>query len=60
MTNLARPRLCDVQHLLCELVETLDAKRVRHVQDLDRAWPEMLARCADFHAGLRRTSLAEA
>ncbi len=33
----ARTRLRDVQHLLCELVETLDAKRVRYTQDLERA-----------------------
>jgi hypothetical protein len=32
----ARRRLCDIQHLLCELVETLDARRVRYTQDLDR------------------------
>jgi hypothetical protein len=30
-------RLRDVQHLLCDLVETLDAKRVRYTQDLERA-----------------------
>jgi hypothetical protein len=33
----ARARLCDVQHLLCELVELLDAKRVRYTEDLQRA-----------------------
>jgi hypothetical protein len=33
----ARARLCDIQHLLCELVETLDAKRVRYTEDLQRA-----------------------
>jgi hypothetical protein len=32
-----RPRLRDLQHLLCELVETLDARRTRYTQDLDRA-----------------------
>ncbi|MGH2942711.1 MAG: hypothetical protein ACRDLN_08065 [Solirubrobacteraceae bacterium] len=32
-----RDRLRDVQHLLCELVETLDAQRVRYTQDLERA-----------------------
>lgn len=30
-------RLRDVQHLLCELVETLDARRVRYTQNLQRA-----------------------
>jgi hypothetical protein len=30
-------RLRDAQHLLCELVETLDGRRVRYTQDLDRA-----------------------
>jgi hypothetical protein len=30
-------RLRDVQHLLCELVETLDPDRIRYTQDLDRA-----------------------
>jgi hypothetical protein len=30
-------RLRDVQHLLCELVETLDAQRVRYTEDLERA-----------------------
>ena len=33
----AQARLCDIQHLLCELVETLDAKRVRYTEDLQRA-----------------------
>jgi hypothetical protein len=33
----ARARLRDVQHLLCELVETLDTRRVRYTQDLERA-----------------------
>lgn len=33
----AHKRLRDVQHLLCELVETLDENRVRYTQDLDRA-----------------------
>ncbi|HEY8554272.1 MAG TPA: hypothetical protein VIL43_07015 [Burkholderiales bacterium] len=33
----ARRRLRDVQHLLCELVETLDARRVRYTTDLERA-----------------------
>ena len=32
----ARVRLREAQHLLCELVETLDAKRVRYTQDLER------------------------
>ena len=27
----------DAQHLLCELVETLDAHRVRYTRDLSRA-----------------------
>jgi hypothetical protein len=31
------PRLRDVQHLLCELVETLDANRTRYTEDLERA-----------------------
>jgi hypothetical protein len=35
--NRAPPRLRDIQHLLCELVETLDMRRVRYTQDLDRA-----------------------
>ena len=30
-------RLRDVQHLLCDLVETLDPRRVRYTQDLERA-----------------------
>jgi hypothetical protein len=30
-------RLRDIQHLLCELVETLDERRVRYTQNLDRA-----------------------
>jgi hypothetical protein len=33
----ARSRLLDAQHLLCELVETLDGRRVRYTQDLTRA-----------------------
>lgn len=33
----AQTRLIDAQHLLCELVETLDARRVRYAQDLERA-----------------------
>jgi len=33
----AQARLRDVQHLLCELVETLDQNRVRYTQDLQRA-----------------------
>ena len=33
----AHQRLRDVQHLLCELVETLDAQRVRYTEDLQRA-----------------------
>lgn len=33
----AQTRLRGVQHLLCELVETLDAKRVRYTEDLQRA-----------------------
>jgi len=32
-----RARLSHVQHLLCELVETLDTDRVRYSQDLQRA-----------------------
>jgi hypothetical protein len=32
-----RTRMREVQHLLCELVETLDADRVRYTQDLQRA-----------------------
>ena len=31
------PRLRDLQHLLCELVETLDARRTRYTEDLERA-----------------------
>jgi hypothetical protein len=31
------PRLRDLQHLLCELVETLDARRTRYTDDLERA-----------------------
>ena len=31
------PRLRDLQHLLCDLVETLDARRMRYTQDLERA-----------------------
>jgi hypothetical protein len=30
-------RMIEVQHLLCDLVETLDANRVRYTQDLTRA-----------------------
>lgn len=30
-------RLRDVQHLLCELVETLDSRRMRYTEDLERA-----------------------
>ena len=30
-------RLSLAQHLLCELVETLDTRRVRYTQNLDRA-----------------------
>jgi hypothetical protein len=33
----AQARLSDIQHLLCELVETLDARRVRYTEDLQRA-----------------------
>jgi hypothetical protein len=33
----ASERLREVQHLLCELVETLDAHRVRYTDDLQRA-----------------------
>ncbi|MDQ3677421.1 MAG: hypothetical protein M3401_11565 [Actinomycetota bacterium] len=33
----AQVRLREVQHLLCELVETLDEHRVRYTRDLDRA-----------------------
>lgn len=33
----AHERLRDVQHLLCELVETLDTNRVRYAEDLERA-----------------------
>jgi hypothetical protein len=33
----ARERLREVQHLLCDLVETLDAGRVRYAHDLTRA-----------------------
>jgi hypothetical protein len=33
----AQVRLRDAQHLLCELVETLDANRVRYEEDLERA-----------------------
>lgn len=35
--QIGRERLRDVQHLLCELVETLDAQRVRYTEDLQRA-----------------------
>jgi hypothetical protein len=30
-------RLRDAQHLLCDLVETLDARRVRYTQEWERA-----------------------
>lgn len=33
----AKVRLCEEQHLLCDLVETLDSHRVRYTQDLRRA-----------------------
>jgi hypothetical protein len=33
----AQARLRDAQHLLCELVETLDTRRVRYTEDLERA-----------------------
>jgi hypothetical protein len=33
----SRERLREVQHLLCELVESLDERRVRYTRDLDRA-----------------------
>jgi hypothetical protein len=33
----ARARLRAVQHLLCQLVETLDTRRVRYTEDLERA-----------------------
>jgi hypothetical protein len=33
----AQERLREVQHLLCELVETLDSRRLRYTQDLERA-----------------------
>ena len=33
----ANERRGDAQHLLCELVETLDSRRVRYTQDLERA-----------------------
>ena len=33
----AHERLRDVQHLLCDLVETLDTHRVRYAKDLERA-----------------------
>jgi hypothetical protein len=33
----AQVRLRDVQHLLCELVETLDPRRLRYTRDLERA-----------------------
>jgi hypothetical protein len=36
-SEMGRDRLRDVQHLLCDLVETLDARRVRYTQDLERA-----------------------
>jgi hypothetical protein len=33
----ARDRLREVQHLLCQLVETLDSRRLRYTQELERA-----------------------
>ena len=30
-------RLRDAQHLLCDLVETLDSRRIRYTQYIDRA-----------------------
>jgi hypothetical protein len=33
----SQQRLRDVQHRLCELVETLDARRMRYTEDLERA-----------------------
>lgn len=33
----AQVRMREVQHLLCELVETLDKQRLRYTRDLDRA-----------------------
>jgi hypothetical protein len=33
----ARVRLRDIQHLLCELVEALDERRIRYTRDLERA-----------------------
>jgi hypothetical protein len=33
----AASRLCNAQHLLCELVEKLDRERVRYTDDLERA-----------------------
>jgi hypothetical protein len=33
----ARPRMCQLQHLLCDLVEVLDTRRVRYTSDLERA-----------------------
>jgi hypothetical protein len=33
----ARHRLLEVQHLLCELIEMLDVRRVRYTQDIERA-----------------------
>lgn len=33
----SRERLREVQHLLCDLVESLDERRVRYTRDLDRA-----------------------
>jgi len=35
--EVAHERLREVQHLLCELVETLDTNRVRYAEDLERA-----------------------
>jgi hypothetical protein len=32
-----KDRLRDAQHLLCDLVETLDSRRVRYTQNLERA-----------------------
>jgi hypothetical protein len=33
----AQTRIREVQHLLCELVETLDSRRLRYAEDLERA-----------------------
>jgi len=35
--DVGQERLRDLQHLLCELVDTLDASRTRYTQDLERA-----------------------